>query len=113
MSSRRGGTRLQHSGLGSACLLGGQGDILVDNFFFFLFFWALMMMLSERSRVRLRIGSCRSDWTMRSASQMEREKREGRATFSAPDVGFWDSVIALTRENDMPFIHCKSRRNQI
>lgn len=51
-----------------------------------------MMMLSERSRVRLRIGSCRSDWTLRSASQMERERREGRATFSAPDVGFCNSI---------------------
>ena len=51
-----------------------------------------MMMLSECSRVRLRIGSCRSDWTLQSVSQMERERREGRATFSAPDVGFCNSI---------------------
>lgn len=40
-----------------------------------------MMMLNECSRVRLRIGSCGSDWTLRSVSQMERERREGRETF--------------------------------
>ena len=51
-----------------------------------------MMMLSERSRVRLKIGSCRADWTLQSASQMESERRGGRETFSAPDVGFCNSI---------------------